>query len=492
MQILVVTGRKAADIVNLAIGDMADILVLDIDVAAFTTPSRLERSIPYKNFDLIIIPGLVSADFSHLEEQLDTPIRLGPKNAVDLGLVLSSLDDIELSTSVPACEMLHLMQHEAAISALNDIEETATSAFLLKNLKIGGGSIMKVMAEVVDATSLPGDALIERIVLFQAKGADIIDLGVGMAATPTEVEHTVEMARRAAVVPLSIDTLDPQLIMAAVGSGVDMVLSLNSSNMEGVGPAIAREGLAAVVIPDSGKGFDSLTANIKWAQELGISRILADPVLDPPGQGMVDSLVRYKQCRDMLPEIPLFFGVGNVTELMDADSVGVNALLAAISWEVGADVLFTPEYSDKARGSISELKSAAQMMALAEQRASPPKDLGIDLLLLKEKRFRLFDMVPEEFIQAEDSYQWTRDPAGSFSINISRSTVKDGVVENGRIIARHTKYTIVGDSAKEILDTAIDMGLVSRLDHAAYLGKELMRAELALKLGRSFVQDDEF
>ncbi|MCG7848018.1 MAG: dihydropteroate synthase-like protein [ANME-2 cluster archaeon] len=495
MQILVVTGRKAAETVNAVVGGFADVLVLDIDVAAFTTPLRLENSMPHNNFDLIIIPGLVSADFSHLEMQLKTPIRLGPKNAVDLGLVLSSIEDIELSTTVPACEMLQIKRMEAATSGLKDIEAAATSAFLLRNLKIGGNSIMKVMGEVVDATSLSGNELVERVMLFQAKGADIIDLGVGMAATFAEVEHAVTIARGGAAVPLSIDTLDPQLIMAAVDSGVDMVLSLNSTNMEEVGAAIARKGLAAVVIPDNdqgGQGLDSLVVNIARAQEFGISRILADPVLDPPGQGMVESMVRYKRCRELLPDIPMFFGAGNITELMDADTVGVNALLTAISHDVGADVLFTPEYSDKARGSISELKTAAGMMALAAQRSSPPKDLGIDLLQLKEKRFRPFDVVPDEFIEAEDSYQWTRDPAGSFSINISRSSLKDGVVEKGRIIARHTKYTIVGDNAKEIMDSAIELGLVSRLDHAGYLGKELMRAELALKLGRSYAQDDEF
>ena len=65
-------------------------------------------------------------------------------------------------------------------------------------------------------------------------------------------------------------------------------------------------------------------------------------------------------------------------------------------------------------------------------------------------------------------------------------------MENGRIIAQHSKYTIVGDNAKEIFDTALDMGLVSRLDHAAYLGRELMKAELALRMGRSYSQDDDF
>jgi len=203
-------------------------------------------------------------------------------------------------------------------------------------------------------------------------------------------------------------------------------------------------------------------------------------------------MVRYKQFRQSHPHIPTFFGVGNITELIDADSVGVNAMLASIAGDVGADILFTPEYSDKDRGSIAELKTAAGMTALAARRSTPPKDLGLDLLVLKEKRFRQFDMLPENFIEGEKSYQWMRDPAGSFRISISDQCFRDGEMKQGRIIAMHTKYTIVGDNAKEVLDTALDLGLVSRLDHAAYLGSELMRAELAIKLGRSYSQDDDF
>ena len=492
MRVLVVTGRKAAEMVRKFESDITDVLVLDIDIAAFTTPNRLKMNLDDETFDYIIIPGLVSADFSRLETQLNIPIRLGPKHAVDLGMVLSSLDRIELSTTVPACELLADIRRETAISTLKEIEKAANYAFLLGNLKIGGSSTMKVMAEVVDATALGDDELVERIQSFQIKGADIIDLGVGMAASVEQVKHTVALAKKTAKVPLSIDTLEPELIITAVRSGVNMVLSLNSTNIKVVAPVIARANITAVLIPDSGNELESLIANIHTALDLGISKIIADPVLDPPGQNMVDSIFRYKQFRRSFPDIPMFFGVGNITELMDVDSVGVNALLTAIGCDVEADILFTPEYSDKARGSIAELKTAAQMMAMSKYRNSPPKDLGIDLLLLKEKRFRPFDEIPVDFITANKDRKWTRDPAGSFKISIAGDKVIDGVEQNNRIIAQHTKYTIIGDSAKEILDTALNLGLVSKPDHAAYLGRELMKAELALEMGRSYSQDDEF
>jgi len=488
----VATARKAAETVKSAVGNMADVLVLDIDIAAFITPTRLKNSLPNEKYDLIIIPGLVSTDFSSLEKELDTPVRLGPKHAIDLRSVISILNELELSTTIPACELLTTKRRDNALISLEEIEESAIPAFMIDNVKIGGGSIIKVMAEVVDAISLSKKELANRIYQFKAKGADIIDLGVGMAATPAEVRAAVETAREIYEVPLSIDTLDAELISAAVESGVDLVLSLNSDNIAAVGQIISEKNIAAVVIPDSEGGLESLFANIRSAKSLGISKIIADPVLDPPGENIVDSMVRYRQFKQECPDIPTFFGVGNVTELMDVDSVGINAMLTALGWELGVDILFTPEYSDKTQGSINELKTAANMMTLAGQRKSPPKDLGLDLLRLKEKRFRSFDMVPEEYIGAEASFQWTRDPAGSFKISISESRVLEGSIRPGRIIAQHTKYTIVGDNAREVFDTILDMGLVSRLDHASYLGRELMKAELALMIGRSYAQDDEF
>ena len=76
-----------------------------------------------------------------------------------------------------------------------------------------------------------------------------------------------------------------------------------------------------------------------------------------------------------------------MAELIDADSPGVNALLAGMAMEVKASVIFTSEHSDKTRGSVREMRRATEMMVLAAERPYP-KDLGIDLLILKEKRRR--------------------------------------------------------------------------------------------------------
>ena len=291
------------------------------------------------------------------------------------------------------------------------------------------------------------------------------------------MKAALQTARKATNLPLSIDTIRPELILAGLEAGADLLLSLNGSNLPLVGEAVARAGVPAVIIP--GPGSIRLEENLLRAQEMGIS-IIADPVLDPPLQGLAVSLQRYLLFRQDHPDIPLFFGAGNVTELMDADTVGVNALLAALGAETGASILFTPEYSGKAAGSVHELALASRMMLLARERHAPPKDLGLDLLILKEKRRLPEEAMPETFMEAKEGHKYEPDDSGSFRIFLSR----------GLIMAQNGSITVAGRNARDILNTLIEKGLVSRLDHAGYLGRELERAEIALRLKRSYVQDE--
>ena len=79
--ILIITGRKAANTVKESSKMFADVLVLDLEVAAFTSPALLKRSLPPKKYDLILISGLAASDFSILEKEIDTPIRLCPRHS---------------------------------------------------------------------------------------------------------------------------------------------------------------------------------------------------------------------------------------------------------------------------------------------------------------------------------------------------------------------------------------------------------------------------
>jgi dihydropteroate synthase-like protein len=368
-----------------------------------------------------------------------------------------------------------------AAEELQRIESEAEPALWIRGVKIGGGTRMKILAEVVDATRLGRGALASRIDHFLQSGADMIDLGLPLDAEPDQVAATIKAARDSTDLPLSVDTLQPALIRAGLEAGCDLVLSLDNRGLVQVGEEVASAGVPAVLIP--GPGGASLEENLQLAAEMGISAI-ADPVLNPPLQGLVSSLVTYASWRVAHPGLPLFFGAGNVTELLDADSPGANALLAALGAELSASVLFAPEHSPKARGSIRELRTAAEMMMLAQRRRTPPKDLGVDLLILKEKRSRPSEKAPERYQEAypdgEPARSYVMDPAGSIRISVA----------DGKIVAWHQRTAVAGQKAAEVLNTLIDLGLVSTLDHAGYLGRELQKAELALTLGRSYVQDE--
>jgi dihydropteroate synthase-like protein len=200
---------------------------------------------------------------------------------------------------------------------------------------------------------------------------------------------------------------------------------------------------------------------------------------------MVDSLLACRQFKNR-NKIPLFFGVGNVTELLDVDSVGANAILAGIAMELSASILFTPEESGKTRGSVKELAISSDMMFLARKRESVPKDLGINLLVFKNKRRS--EPIEEEFdvpeFNGSADYQFIQDSAGSFKISL-----KEEEIWTVHYLNMKPTMVIKGHTAKEVYDEIIKRNLVSRIEHAAYLGQELEKAEDALKLGKNYVQD---
>lgn len=79
------------------------------------------------------------------------------------------------------------------------------------------------------------------------------------------------------------------------------------------------------------------------------------------------------------------------------------------------------------------------------------------------------------------------DPAGYFVIFPDRTRgvlALEHYANNGVLTA-----IVEGHTAAELYMTAIERNLISRLDHAAYLGRELARAEQALSSAQPYVQD---
>ncbi len=514
MKVLLITGLLAKETVVRYAKETkveTEVLALKVPVAAFLTPQLISdalRKVSVENFDLILIPGLVRGDTTIISQTTGVPSFKGPQYAADLPTILDSIGEVKLSTFTPANELLSEKLEKKALEEIKKVEENKEDLLktpghiLIGNLAIGKDFPMRVMGEIVDASLLKNEEIQRLAKHYVQTGADIIDVGMVVGESkPKDAKRIVAAAKAAVNVPVSIDSLDPQEIKAAVGAGADLVLSADAGNIKEIAPYISK--VAVVLIPTNQKeGYfpkkpkervQLLEEVMREAKNLGVTKILADLILDP--LNILESFNAFQKFSARNLNVPIFVGISNVTELIDADSVGVNALLAKLSSEIGATVLLATEKSDKAKGTIREESTAAKMMFLAKKRASFPKDLGLNLLILKDKRNReepyikTLEKKTGVFIADQTTRLADLDKQGSFRILVDR--------ENHEIVALH--YTLVsgetpeiivkGKNAEAVYQKIVELGLVSQVDHAAYLGTELAKAEIALKTGKEYIQD---
>lgn len=515
MRVLVVTGALAEAEVRRhteGLSHSVDVKALPVTVAAFITPGYAAKQLgglDLSGYDMILLPGSVNGDVSPVEQATGVPTFKGPIHAADLHLVIR--DDVVLSRTAPADALVADVIRSKALEEIEAVDRDWSrileerGGLVLgrgeRKVPVGPGFPMRVAAEIVNAPLLEPDEVTRRAAYYASQGADLIDVGMlARDPRPESIHGIVEAVRRATELPISVDSLEPKEIVAAVDLGVDLVLSLDAGNIEEVAPMLGDA--AAVVLPtnmregvlprNSGERVEMMHQNMALAREHGAEKIIADLVVEPLLRpGLMEALKAYQLFHAEEPRTPILFGIGNVSELIDADSTGVIAAVAALAAEVGADMLHVPEYSVKNRGGVREAVEASRMMFLAESRGTLPKDLGVDLLVLKEKRWaeEPYREYPEaEQIQGAPETGFSPDSKGWFKIAVDR--------ELEEIAAIHyppgeeePDVVVKGRDSRAIYQTIIRGGLVSKLDHAAYLGKELEKAHIALVLGRSYVQE---
>jgi dihydropteroate synthase-like protein len=512
-KVLLITGTLAEDTVKRYAQEssvIAETLALKIPVAALLTPETIAKALKHvdvKRFAVILVPGLVRGDTAVITKAFGVQTFKGSRYAADLPTVLDSLGEVQLSTVVPACDLLREKLQKKALQEIEKAEQNREEllkkpgSMLIGNLAVGRDFPMRVLAEIVDAPLMDKETIQRLAKHFVEAGADIIDVGmVAGESRPSDARRIVQAVKDVVNVPVSIDSLDPAEVRAAVHAGADLVLSADAGNIEAIAPCVSD--IAVVVIPTNQReGYFPKKAEervrfleqiLEQAKKLGMSKCLADLILEP--SDVLESFIAFRQFAERNSNVPLFVGVSNVTELMDADSIGVNALLARLSSEVGASILLATEKSDKAKGTIGEEVAAAKMMFLAKKRNSVPKDLGVDLLLLKDKRNReeLYDKALEKNVQviaAEKPDLTALDAMGSFTIMVDR--VGKDLVALHYASAKMEKpdKIIKGKTADAVCSKIIELGLVSREDHMAYLGSELAKAEIALRTGKEYIQD---
>jgi len=430
-RILFLTGHLAYPRLEKVLAGLGDvgfewsILDIGVKVAALMTESIIARRLPRPvNANRVLVPGRCRADLDRLAAEFGVPFERGPEEINDLPAYFGK-----------GGRNLDLSRHD-----------------------------IRIFAEIVDASALPVDALVARATAMRAAGADVIDLGC-LPDTPfTHLEDAVRVLS-AAGFQVSVDSADTDELRRGGRAGAKFLLSLTENSLD----VAVETGATPVLVPAPHGDLPSLLRAAEAADERGIAAIL-DPVIDPIHFGFMDSLMRYAEVRRARPEAEILMGTGNLTELTDADSAGVTAMLLGICSELHIRNLLVVQVSPHTRRTIQEHDAARRIMFAAREDASIPKDYGAALLALHERK--PFPNTPGEI--AELAAQVKDD---NFRIEIA----EDGIhVYNRR--GHHVAQDAFSLFAK--LDVARDGA------HAFYLGAELTRAEIAWRLGKRYAQDE--
>jgi dihydropteroate synthase-like protein len=433
---LLVTGKIAAPALQKTVAGLTghdlEIAVLPQGVAALLTTtgicSGLSGNPHLASGYTVLIPGLAEGPLEEITQSLGVLAERGPADLKDLPAYLSGEQQI--------CR---------------------------KPMAAAVTSPIKIVAEIVDAPRLSHQELVAAAAYYSSSGADYIDLGGSVGYDFPHLDKAIA-ALKAEGYRVCVDSHREADIRNAAQAGVDIVLSFTSQNLH-----LARLfSCPVVVIPDDGADMDSLYRNMEQLAAWNVD-FIADPILPPLTLGLADALVRYHSLRQRYPYCPILMGLGNVSELTDADSVGLNALMVGIATELRIDYLLSTEVGNRCRGAIRELALARDLCQLAVEQGIPPKHLDYRLLTIKDAHVNTYTRqelrVMQHELKAQDHF---------FRIFVSDQIYmfNGSGFYQGRQAEELYRQIPAEDSA-----------------HSFYLGRELQKAEIALHLHKRYVQD---
>ena len=346
-RVLFLTGRLAQSRLEKVLNGMAptafdwSIFNVGVKVAALMTEPILMLRLPRQiGADRVVVPGRCRADLTRLAQEFGAPFERGPDELKDLPAFLGK-----------AGVALDLSRHA-----------------------------LRIFAEIVDASQMSLEAIVARAELLRGEGADVIDLG---CLPDTPFPHLEEAVRelKARGLVVSVNSAEPEELRRGGAAGADYLLSLTERNL-----AIAEEtGARPVLIPAQHGDLASLYRAAEEAEKRGLKAIL-DPVIDPIHFGFAESLSRYREVRARLRDAEMMMGTGNLTELTDADSVGVTALLLGICSELAIANVLTVHVSPHTRRTIQEHDAARRIMYAAAADNSLPRGYGRALLQVHDQK----------------------------------------------------------------------------------------------------------
>ncbi len=399
---------------------------IGVSVAALMTPDLIARRLKNThNANKMILPGLCQGDLSQLHRQFGIPVERGPNDLKDLP------------------------QYFGQQGLTPDLSQYSVQIF----------------AEIVDAPHLTVDEIVAKATLFQAQGANVIDLGCLPGRPFLHLADAVK-ALKAAGFKVSVDSMQADELLLAGKAGADYLLSLTEKTLW-IADAVQA---TPVLIPSKPGNMASLYRAIETCLKKG-KPFIADAILDPIHFGLANSIVRYHRLRKKYPNIAIMMGIGNLTELTDADTTGINAILFGLISELNINAVLATSVSAHAVNAIAEADNARRVMYRAKQDDRLPRGYSNGLLGLHDRKPFSYDAAEIAEFAAQ-----IKDP--SFRIMVSEAGVhvynRDGLLQD---IDPYAFYA--------------DLGVQNDASHAFYLGVELARAQIAWQLKKRYVQDEQ-
>lgn len=421
--------RKVAAELEKTAGIRASVAVLPITVAALMTPRWIARHLHLPaGITRVMIPGYCEGDLAPLAQAVPVPVERGPR-------------DLRL-----------LPEYFGQKSDLADYGEYD----------------IEILAEINHAPRLSLPQILRRAGHYAQQGADVIDLGCEPRHTWRHVGRAVR-ALRAEGYRVSIDSYNLAEIAPAVEAGAELVLSVNRTNRRHA----CQWGCEVVAVPDVPGTLDGLDETLALLADGGVP-VRIDPILNPIGFGFAESLGRYLEARRRWPQAEMLMGVGNLTELTDADSAGINVLLLGFCQELGIRSVLTTEEINWARTAVQECDLARRLVHYAVRHGVLPKHLEPRLVMLR------------------DTKVLEHGPEGLAAL---AAAIKD---HSFRIFAEGGRLHVIGAGVHmegtDPFDLFEQMMAASATpihpSHAFYLGYEMAKAVTALTLGKQYRQDE--
>lgn len=429
--VLFLTGRLAEGRLDKVLAGMKtdgftyEVLQTGVKVAALMTPDIIRRRLPtLPRADRVVLPGRSRGDLDALSAEYGTPFVRGPDDLKDLPEFFGQKG-----------KAVDLSRYD-----------------------------VRIFAEIVEAPMLKVEAILARADFHRQASADVIDLG---CLPDTPFPH-LEDAVRALVdagYNVSIDSGDAGELSRAVKAGASHILSLTEHTL-----SLADETDAVpVLIPAEHGDLASLLRAMDALDARG-RPYLADPILDPINFGFTESLLRYAELRRLRPDAEILMGIGNLTELTDADTSGITAILMGIVSELNIRNVLVVQVSAHCRRAVHEADAARRIMFAARDGNSLPVGYGPALLSLRDRK--PFPNTPAEISEMAEM--------------ITDAGFRIEIAEDGLHVYNRDAHHVVTNPFQAFphLDVAGDGG------HAFYLGAELARAEIAWNLGKRYVQDE--